>query len=137
MAKAVKSTDKPAKTVPPAELVGDHASNPKFYSSPVPIPNDVAGAADFIAADNAEQFLGEAEDHALPLLEQACEAFMLEHGHSDIQCIRITAKDDGLRRAGLRHVGKVDHPVTTFTGIQLEQLLAEKQLIVEFIASEA
>lgn len=88
------------------------------------------------AGPNADQLLDLAEDHDFPLLEQAYEAFMNEHGHSDIKAIRITEKGDGLRRGGMRHVGKVDHPVNAFTGEQIEQLLAEPLLTVEFIVAE-
>lgn len=90
-----------------------------------------------IAEPNAQQLADFADDHGFPLLEQACETFMLQHGHSNIKAIRITANSDGLRRAGQHHAGTVDHPTDTFTGEQMEQLLAEPLLIVEFIAPEA
>lgn len=133
MAKAQKPKDNQGKIVPAAELVGDHAANQStaLITQPV-ITIDASGAA-----PNAQQLSDFADDHGFPLLEQACETFMLQHGHSNIKAIRITAKDDGLRRAGQHHAGTIDHSASAFTAEQLDQLLAEPLLIVEFIAPEA
>lgn len=137
MAKAPKPTDTQTKTVPDAELVGDHANDPKFYPPRTQTLNDAVGEENLKAAYSVDHLLVLAEDHDFPLLEQACEAFIALHDHADIQAIRITEKGDGLRRGGMRHAGTVVHPVTAFTPAQLEQLLGEKLLIVEFISAEA
>lgn len=45
--------------------------------------------------------------------------------------IRIAARRDGFRRAGIAHsAASTDHPAERFTPAQVEQLLAEPQLIV-------
>jgi len=44
--------------------------------------------------------------------------------------IKIIAKKDGFRRAGLAHVGTVIYPDDYFTAKQLEALKAEKSLDV-------
>ena len=44
--------------------------------------------------------------------------------------IKIIAKKDGFRRAGLAHVGTVIYPDDHFTAKQLEALKAEKNLDV-------
>ena len=52
--------------------------------------------------------------------------------------LRITSKKDGFRRAGMAHSGTVDHPVETFTDPdQVEALLCEPKLVVEFIRVDA
>jgi len=45
--------------------------------------------------------------------------------------IRITAKRDGFRRAGMAHYGTLDHKEGTFTDAQLEALYAEPMLVVD------
>lgn len=48
--------------------------------------------------------------------------------------IRISARRDGFRRAGMSHAkGPVDHPAGTFTPAQLAALKTEPQLHVEEI----
>lgn len=52
--------------------------------------------------------------------------------------LRITARRDGFRRAGLAHPARpVDHPIETFTAEQVEALKAEPQLVVEEIDAGA
>lgn len=52
--------------------------------------------------------------------------------------IRITAKQDGFRRAGMAHsMSPVDYPYDTFSPEQLESLSAEPMLVVEFLAEVA
>lgn len=49
-----------------------------------------------------------------------------------VQILRITAKRDGRRRAGLDHpAAPVDHPADTFTPDQIAQLKADDQLVVQ------
>lgn len=48
--------------------------------------------------------------------------------------VRISARADGFRRAGMAHrATAVDHPVEGFSQAQLEQLLGEPNLTVEFV----
>lgn len=46
--------------------------------------------------------------------------------------IRITARRDGFRRAGMSHPATpVDHPVGTFTKQQFAELMGEPMLVVQ------
>lgn len=46
--------------------------------------------------------------------------------------LRITAKKDGFRRAGVAHsAGPVDHPLDRFNADQIKALKAEPMLVVE------
>lgn len=47
--------------------------------------------------------------------------------------IRITAKKDGFRRAGISHAGTRDYPDERFTPQELAMLKAEPMLVVEEI----
>ena len=47
--------------------------------------------------------------------------------------IRITAKKDGFRRAGISHAGARDYPDERFTPQELAMLKAEPMLVVEEI----
>lgn len=47
--------------------------------------------------------------------------------------IRITAKKDGFRRAGISHAGTRDYPDGRFTPEELAALKAEPMLVVEEI----
>lgn len=47
--------------------------------------------------------------------------------------IRITAKKDGFRRAGISHAGTRDYPDGRFTPQELAMLKAEPMLVVEEI----
>ncbi|WP_089083905.1 HI1506-related protein [Aquitalea magnusonii] len=48
--------------------------------------------------------------------------------------IRITARDDGFRRAGMAHSATpTEHPDETFTPEQLQELKAEPLLLVEVL----
>ena len=48
-----------------------------------------------------------------------------------VQVLRITAKRDGRRRAGVDHPAQpVDHPADAFTAEQIAQLKADDQLVV-------
>lgn len=52
--------------------------------------------------------------------------------------LRIAAKRDGFRRAGMRHPAKpVEHKPGTFTAAQVEALKAEPNLIVEELGEAA
>ena len=51
--------------------------------------------------------------------------------------IRITAKHDGFRRAGLAHAGTRDYPEARFTAAQLAALQAEPLLYVEVLPEPA
>lgn len=48
--------------------------------------------------------------------------------------IRITAKKDGFRRAGMAHAGTRDYPDSAFTPDELVALKVEPLLVVEMIA---
>jgi hypothetical protein len=51
--------------------------------------------------------------------------------------IRITARRDGFRRAGLAHPARpIEHPAEAFTAEQLAQLQAEPMLTVELVEAE-
>lgn len=51
--------------------------------------------------------------------------------------LRITARRDGFRRAGLAHPGRpVEHPAGRFDVRQLAQLLGEPMLVVEVVVTE-
>lgn len=53
------------------------------------------------------------------------------------ELIRITARRDGFRRAGLAHPARpVEHPAERFTELQLAQLQAEPMLTVEPIEAD-
>ncbi|MBP1852690.1 HI1506-related protein [Rhizobium halophytocola] len=57
-----------------------------------------------------------------------------ETGLTMVSAVRISARRDGFRRAGMSHPkAATDHPPTTFTEDQLELLLGEPNLVVEFI----
>lgn len=45
--------------------------------------------------------------------------------------IRITAKREGFRRAGMAHFGTRDHPEGTFTPEQLDALYGDPMLVVD------
>jgi len=47
--------------------------------------------------------------------------------------IRIIAKKDGFRRAGIAHHGTRDYPASQFSAEQLEQLRSEPLLVVQAI----
>lgn len=47
--------------------------------------------------------------------------------------IRIIAKVDGFRRAGLTHTGVQEYPRDSFTPQQLEQLRTEPNLVIQDI----
>ncbi len=49
--------------------------------------------------------------------------------------IRITAKKDGFRRAGVSHAGTRDYPDGCFTPEELAALKAEPMLVIEEIPS--
>ncbi|KJV26911.1 hypothetical protein VI06_16225 [Aquitalea magnusonii] len=52
--------------------------------------------------------------------------------------IRITARDDGFRRAGMAHSATpTEHPDETFTPEQLQELKAEPLLVVEVLPDPA
>ncbi|MEO0036230.1 MAG: Mu-like prophage FluMu N-terminal domain [Pseudomonadota bacterium] len=54
-----------------------------------------------------------------------------------IRALRITARRDGFRRAGIAHpAGAVEHPLDTLTTAQIAALRAESMLIVEDIAED-
>lgn len=54
-----------------------------------------------------------------------------------IRALRITARRDGFRRAGIAHpASAVEHPLDTLTTAQIAALRAEPMLIVEDIAAE-
>lgn len=49
-----------------------------------------------------------------------------------LKVLRITAKRDGRRRAGIDHpASPVDHPLDAFSKAQIEQLMADDQLVVQ------
>lgn len=49
-----------------------------------------------------------------------------------LKVLRITAKRDGRRRAGIDHpASPVDHPLDAFTAEQIAQLKADDQLVVQ------
>lgn len=49
-----------------------------------------------------------------------------------VQVLRVTAKRDGRRRAGIDHpAAPVDHPADAFTAEQIAQLKADDQLVVQ------
>ncbi len=152
MAKAAKPTDNQGKTVPAAELVGDHAKtlttgdqqNAPAITTPAVTDNSTGtletsqnGSITTTVTTTDEHQLSDFADFPnLPLLAEAFDAFWYEHGTNSLPVIRITAKDDGLRRGGMRHAGTVDHLLSSFTGEQLELILAEPLLTVEFIVAE-
>lgn len=47
--------------------------------------------------------------------------------------IRIIAKVDGFRRAGITHTGVAEYPLSDFSEVQLEQLRSEPNLVVQDI----
>lgn len=50
-----------------------------------------------------------------------------------VKAIRIIAKVDGTRRAGITHTGVQDYPLSTFTRAQIDQLRAEPKLVIQDI----
>jgi len=48
-----------------------------------------------------------------------------------MKAIRIIAKVDGVRRAGITHTGIQDYPLSTFTKAQIDQLRAEPKLVIQ------
>lgn len=47
--------------------------------------------------------------------------------------VRVTAKIEGFRRAGIAHYGTVEYPQGSLTGEQISQLQAEPNLVVDLI----
>jgi hypothetical protein len=85
-----------------------------------------------------EQLTAEQEKfrEAYPNFAAAIDAWQGAGNQEKPAAIRITAKEDGFRRAGMAHSGTVDHPVETFGSLELlEQLFAEPRLKVELVAA--
>jgi hypothetical protein len=55
---------------------------------------------------------------------------------ADGPALRITARKDGWRRAGMAHSGSVVHPAGTFDADQVAALKADPNLIVEETAEK-
>lgn len=72
---------------------------------------------------------------AFPLTAAAIDAFMAKGGDQQPIGVRITSNVDGFRRAGMAHSkGTAEHPLEAFPEPrQLEQLLGERNLVVELI----
>lgn len=69
-----------------------------------------------------------------PLLLAAIRAFRAANPHRNATGVRIAAKRDGFRRAGMAHSkAPVDHPAGRFSPADLERLLAEPMLTVELV----
>lgn len=69
-----------------------------------------------------------------PLLLAALRAYRAAHPGRNATGLRIAAKVDGFRRAGVAHAAApVEHPAGAFTPEQIEQLLAEPRLVVELV----
>lgn len=74
-----------------------------------------------------------AAEHArFPRLAATAQKWRETFGDA-VPAVRITAKEDGFRRAGMVHTGTRDFPITAFDPERLEQLLGERLLIVEFV----
>lgn len=73
---------------------------------------------------------------AYPNFAAAIDAWQASGAEGQPAAIRITAKEDGFRRAGIAHSGTVDHPIDAFGSPELlEQLFSEPRLKVELIAA--
>lgn len=141
---------KAKKTISEAKPVADAAS----LTAPSPIaPVNVANAAatDLAAAVNSSDTppseaaggtgdtAGPADlselDLRYPLLVAARVAFEAKHpDYAGPIALRITAKIDGFRRAGMAHPsGSVDHDPTLFTADQVEALFGEPRLVAEIV----
>lgn len=60
------------------------------------------------------------------------KATTAETKNQPVKMLRITAKKDGFRRAGIAHSDKeTDHEASKFTDEQIEQLKAEPMLVVQ------
>jgi len=57
---------------------------------------------------------------------------------NDTPAIRIAARREGFRRAGMAHpLGPVEHPPGTFTAEQIEQILADPNLVADVLDGSA
>lgn len=88
-----------------------------------------AQIADLLNATEAEM------RSKFPRLAAAIDAWRTRHGDAKVAAVRITAKRDGFRRAGMSHTAApTDHPADRFADPALiEQLLDEPNLVVEFL----
>jgi len=125
------SPNPPSDTAPESVGVGD-APNAGVPDAPAG-----EGGLDFFFVDGWP-VKGEEFRRRWPRTAAALAAYAEPHmGQSLVhgpRTIRIAAKRDGFRRAGLSHPkSPVDHLVETFTPDQVEQLLGEPGLRVEFV----
>lgn len=152
MAKAAKPNED-QKMVPNAEPVGGDQVNTKSTDTPQESvteggagnPAGPAGGATGVADTDFPQGKSLIElnkeelaagTHPYPRLGAAAVQFHERYGHANVAIVRITAKDEGLRRGGMRHSGTRDHQPHFFRPEQMEQLLGERGLIVEFLPSQ-
>lgn len=69
-----------------------------------------------------------------PLLLAAARAFRAANPDRSVTGVRIAARRDGFRRAGMAHSkAPTDHPAARFSPEQLEALLSEPMLTVELV----
>lgn len=102
-----------------ARLEDDHISELHFSETPKPL------ALDYVAKEFAMMF---------PRLAAALEKWRSTSSEPP-RAVRVVAKVDGFRRAGMAHpTTPVEHPVENFAepGL-LEALFAERQLTVDFV----
>jgi hypothetical protein len=85
------------------------------------------------AGDTAGPALPQGDD-AYPALSAAAEAWRAAGNELPPKTVRITSRRDGFRRAGIAHTKEpADHPALRFGPDDLEALLSEPMLTVEFV----
>lgn len=102
-----------------ARLEADHVSELHFGETPEP------SAFDYAAKEFATKF---------PRLAAALEKWRSTSSEPP-RAVRVVAKVDGFRRAGMAHpTTPVEHPIESFAEPDLlEALFAERQLTVDFV----
>lgn len=143
MAKAAKATET-NKTVPAAEVVGGPLPNQNDANQNGTAASNDANSSNtsqaVVTSAGAENTPGSANDLKIAIdratyahLAAAMDSYLALHGDSEVEGIRITAKIDGLRRGGIRHVGTSVHPTSKFEPYQLNQILGDPDLVTELV----
>lgn len=135
------STENPAVTKRADEMTAANekpADGASTNSTDTPSEDREGGAGNPAGPAATSTFLAEMEAkfrEACPHLAAAIDAWEAAGKEGRPVAVRIAAKRDGFRRAGMAHSkAPAEHPIETFREPeQLEQLLGEPNLVVELI----
>jgi len=132
--------DKAGQAIVTSELSSRAVTEAEVAANAPPSTDDLieaGGAASQKQQAELKAYIAEARDEARadhPYLTAAADAWRAEHGNEPPAGLRIAAKRDGFRRAGMRHPkAPVEHDAAGFTPGQLDALFAEPNLVVEFV----